>query len=255
MRAVYGRAVRRVLGHLAAQTPISQSSEDPAVLKARLRLVTVGVAAASLLRAQDIAHGVSDPSPYAADGILPEQIVALEGPALDALAERYETSLAAFESFNQSPTARHFFSIVGQPIAAKSVEIETAMRAFGDTEEEKYGIRWKAAYRRGIYYTAVIPELASTGGSMSEGSGPTPQIRYARYVSPRNGRSFDVTHVLQSACPRATGSCRVACGNQLAGDPDFGQTKYCQISFQCSGRPQRDVRVAEGGSLTLACTP
>jgi Domain of unknown function (DUF4124) len=255
MRAVYGRAVRRILGYLTTQTPISQSSANPAVLKRRLVLVTLGVDAASLLRAQDIAHNVGDPSPYAADGILPQQIAALEGPALDALAERYEASLAAFESFNESPITKHFYSIVGRPIAAKRAEIEIAMREFENTEEEKYGTRWKAAYRRGIYYTAVIPELASAGMSASEVSGPTPQIRYARYASPRNGRSFDVTYALQSACPRATGSCRVACGNQLAGDPDFGQTKYCQISFQCSGRPMQNVRVAEGGTVTLACAP
>lgn len=252
MRTVYADAVRSVLGHLAAQTPISQSSANPAVLKTRLTLVTLGVGATSLLHAQDLAHNVHDPSPYASDGILPEQIAAAEGRALDAIAARFEAALGAFQSFNESPATMHFFAIVAQPIAAKTAETETAMREFSAAEEQKYSARWKVAYRRGIYVVAVIPELANTGASAS---GPAPQIRSAHYVSPRNGRELDVTYVLQSACRRTSGSCNVACGNQLAGDPDFGQVKFCQISFQCSGRPAQEVRVSEGRTLTLACTP
>ena len=252
MRTVYADAVRSVLRHLAAQTPISQSSANSAVLKTRLTLVTLGVGAASLLHAQDLAHNVHDPSPYAADGILPEQIAAVEGPALDAIAARFEAALAAFQSFNELPATTHFFSIVGQPIAAKSTETETAMREFSAAEEERYAARWKVAYRRGIYVVAVIPELATAGASTS---GPAPQIRSAHYVSPRNGREFDVTYVLQSACRRTSGSCSAACGNQLAGDPDFGQVKYCQIAFQCSARPAQEVRVPEGRTVTLACAP
>lgn len=255
MRTVYADAVRSVLGHLAAQTPISQSSAGPALMQTRLTLVTLGVAAASLLHAQDMAHSLHDPSPYAADGILPEQIAAVEGPALDALAARFEAALAAFESFNAAPATRHFFSVVAQPIAAKTAEVETAMTEFGAAEEEKYGTRWKVAYRRGIYAVAVIPELAAAQASVAVASGPTPLIRSARYTSPRTGRSFDVTNVLQSACRRTSGSCTVACGNQLAGDPDFGQVKYCQISFQCSGRAPQTVSVTEGRTLTLACSP
>jgi hypothetical protein len=55
--------------------------------------------------------------------------------------------------------------------------------------------------------------------------------------------------------PQAAPSCSVACGNHSAGDPDFGHTKYCQISFQCDGHPMQQVRVSEGRSLTLACAP
>ncbi len=252
MRTVYADAVRSVLGHLAAQTPISQSSANPAVLNTRLTLVTLAVGAARLLHAQDMAHNVHDPSPYAADGILPEQIVAVEGRALDDIAARFEAALASFQSFNESSAATHFFSIVGEPIAAKTAETETAMREFSAAEEQRYAARWKVAYRRGIYVMAVIPELAGAGASPS---GPAPQIRSAHYVSPRNGREFDVTSVLQSACRRTSGSCNVACGNQLAGDPDFGQVKYCQISFQCSGRPTQELRVSEGRTITLACAP
>ncbi len=250
MRTVYASAVHSIVGHAATQTPISQSGANASVLKTRLTLVALGVEAANLLHAQDMAHNVSDPSPYAANGVLPEQIAAVEGPALDAIAAKYETALAAFESFSASPTTKRFYSIVGQPIATQSTQIAKAMSEFEDVEADKYVARWKAAYRRGIYVTAVIPGLA-----VPQGSGAAPQIRYARYASARNGRGFDVTYALQSGCPRLASSCRVACGNQLAGDPDFGFPKYCQISFQCDGRPLQSVRLSEGRNLTLACVP
>ena len=216
----------------------------------RLRLVTLATGAAGLFRAQDAAHNVHDPSPYAADGILPEQIAAVTGPGLDAIAARYETALVEFESFNASAPTRHFLSIVGRPVAARTAATEAAMKDFGDAELEKYGTRWKVAYRRGIYYVAVIP-----GSDLAGASGPAPQIRHASYVSPQTGRAFDVTHVLQSACPRGSDGCKVACGNQLAGDPDFGHVKYCRIAFQCDGHATQNVSVAEGRSVTLACAP
>ena len=253
MRTVYAGAVRSVLGHVATQTPILQSSANAAVLRTRLTLVTLAVDAANLLHAQDAAHNVNDPSPYAFDGILPKQITAVEGPALDDLAAKYETSLAAFGAFNDSPITRRFFAIVGQPIAAKAAEIDAATTKFSDVVTEKYGTRWKAAYRRGIYAVTVTPGTATVVSAGGRGSGPTPQIRSARYVSWRNGRSIDVTYALQSACPPMSGSCRIPCGNQLAGDPDFGQRKFCQISYQCPDRPMQDARVGEGGNLTLVC--
>jgi Domain of unknown function (DUF4124) len=247
MRAAYASAVRSVLGHVAAQTPISQSGANAAVMQMRRRLVALAVGAASLYRAQDEAHRVHDPSPYAADGLTPEQIVAVTGPGLDAIAARYGTALPEFESFNASPPIRLFRSIVGRPVAAKAVATETAMNDFGEAELEKFGARWKVAYRRGIYYVAVA------AGSGLAGSGTAPQIRHASYMSPRTGRAFDVTHVLQSACSRGSDGCKVACGNQLAGDPDFRRVKYCQIAFQCSGHPAQNVTLAEGRSVTLTC--
>lgn len=252
MRAVYASAVRSVLGHVAAQTPISQSGGSAAVTQMRLRMVGLATGAASLYRAQDAAHNVHDPSPYAADGIRPEQIVAVTGPGLDAIAARYETALVEFESFNASAPTRHFFSIVGRPVAAKTAATEGAMKDFSDAELAKYGTRWKVAYRRGVYYVAVTP--GADQGSTS-GLAPAPRIQHASYMSPRTGRAFDVTYVLQSACPRGSDSCKVACGNQLAGDPDFGHVKYCQIAFQCDGHRSQNVSIEEGRSVTLACAP
>ncbi|MBV8143766.1 MAG: hypothetical protein JO184_02075 [Gammaproteobacteria bacterium] len=252
MRAVYASAVRSVLGHVAAQTPISQSSAGTGLTNTRVRLVTLAFGAASLYRAQDMAHGVHDPVPYAADGILPVQITAVVAPGLDAIAARYQTALPEFESFDAAASTRLFFSSVERPVAAKMIATQAAMRDFGNAEFEKYGARWKAAYRRGVYYVAVVPGVDSES---SAGFGPTPQIRSASYVSSRGGRALDVTHVLQSACRSSTGACTVACGNQLAGDPDFGHVKYCQITFQCGNRAVQSVRETEGRTLTLACGP
>lgn len=252
MRAVYASAMRSVLSHAAAQTPISQPSASAGTTNKRLELVTLAFGASSLFRAQDVAHGVHDPAPYAADGILPQQIAAVAGAGLDAIAARYETALPEFESFNAAPPTRLFFSIVERPVATKTITTEAALRDFGNAEFEKYGTRWQVAYRRGIYYVAVVPgaDLETSGFS-----GATPQIRSASYVSSRGGHALDVTHVLQSACRSGSGGCKVACGNQLAGDPDFGHVKYCQIAFQCSDRPLQSVRLTEGRSLTLACAP
>jgi hypothetical protein len=250
MRAVYASSVRSVLGHMTSQTPISQSGVSPAMAQMRQRLIALATGAASLFRAQDVAHNAHDPLPYAADGILPEQIAAVAGPGLDAIAARYGTALGEFESFNSSSPTRHFFSVVDRPVAVQMAATEAAMKGFSDAELQKYGTRWKVAYQRGIYYVAVVP-----GPVLAGAAGPAPQILRASYGSPRVGRAFDVTRMLQGACPRGSDSCRVACGNQLAGDPDFGHVKSCQITFQCSGRPAQNLTMQEGRNLTLACAP
>jgi hypothetical protein len=249
MRAVYASAVRSVLGHVATQTPISQASDGTGPTNTRVRLVTLASGAASLYRAQDIAHGVHDPAPYAPDGIRSVQITAVAAPGLDAIATRYQSALPEFESFDAAAPTRLFFSSVERPVAAKMIATQAAMRDFGNAEFEKYGARWKVAYRRGVYYVAVVPGVEAEN---SAGFGPAPQIRSASYLSSR-GRALDVTHVLQSACRSGTGACKVACGNQLAGDPDFGHSKYCQINFQCGDRAVQSVRETEGRTLTLLC--
>jgi len=80
-----------------------------------------------------------------------------------------------------------------------------------------------------------------------------PDIRSATYASPRNGQSFDVTNQLESSCRANSGSCVLSCGNQLAGDPDFGTPKYCRIVYACPGGQAREVRMQEGERLTLSC--
>jgi hypothetical protein len=45
----------------------------------------------------------------------------------------------------------------------------------------------------------------------------------------------------------------VNCSNQLAGDPDFGQRKYCRISYHCNGGTSQEVRIEEGERRNLSC--
>ena len=93
-------------------------------------------------------------------------------------------------------------------------------------------------------------QTAPPGRSSRSGSGP--EIQNA-YVSPRNGRMLDVTGQLRSLCSTSTGACLVSCGNQLAGDPDFGQRKYCRVSYRCGGGTSQELRVQEGERLNLSC--
>jgi hypothetical protein len=68
-------------------------------------------------------------------------------------------------------------------------------------------------------------------------------IRSASYISPRNGRALDVTAQIRARCASTAGSCMVSCGNDLAGDPDLGQQKYCQISYQCADRRPQTLQL------------
>jgi hypothetical protein len=77
------------------------------------------------------------------------------------------------------------------------------------------------------------------------------EIQNGRYVSPRNGKALDVTARLQADCGRL--SCPVRCGNLLAGDPDFGQRKYCTITYRCGRAASQELRILEGESTTLSC--
>ena len=95
----------------------------------------------------------------------------------------------------------------------------------------------------------------SNRGSL--GNSPTApaaiEILNGRYLSPRNGKALDVTARLQADCQ--TLACPVRCGNQLAGDPDFGQRKYCTITYRCGRAASRELRILEGESTALSCGP
>ena len=89
----------------------------------------------------------------------------------------------------------------------------------------------------------------------SPGNSPTSpaaiQIQSGQYVSPRNGKALDVTARLQADC--GAQSCEVRCGNLLAGDPDFGQRKYCAITYRCGGAAPQELRILEGENTMLSC--
>jgi uncharacterized protein YecT (DUF1311 family) len=80
-----------------------------------------------------------------------------------------------------------------------------------------------------------------------------PKIQSAIYQSPRNGQFYSVTNQLKSLCTGEHESCVVTCGNQLAGDPDFGQVKYCRISYLCGATPVQEIQIQEGERTTLTC--
>lgn len=80
-----------------------------------------------------------------------------------------------------------------------------------------------------------------------------PVIVSAVYASPRNGRQFDVTQQLRDRCSSAAGTCMVSCGNQLAGDPDFGVPKQCEITYRCGDRITLSLRTREGQRVALSC--
>jgi hypothetical protein len=76
-------------------------------------------------------------------------------------------------------------------------------------------------------------------------------ILSAAYASARNGVSFNVTGQLRERC--VAGACNVLCGNQLAGDPDFGTGKSCNITYRCGGSPSQELRIREGERFVLSC--
>jgi uncharacterized membrane protein len=75
----------------------------------------------------------------------------------------------------------------------------------------------------------------------------------ATYSSWRNGHSREITSIIRAQCADSQGSCTVRCGNQLAGDPDFGQVKSCQIIYTCGASQTHTMKVQEGTDLQLRC--
>lgn len=80
-----------------------------------------------------------------------------------------------------------------------------------------------------------------------------PQIVRATYASPRNGRSFDVTTPVRFQCQEGVGGCLVVCNNDLAGDPDFGQGKNCEIHYRCADNRVQTLRISERRRELIRC--
>jgi hypothetical protein len=86
----------------------------------------------------------------------------------------------------------------------------------------------------GMAQVGLQPFAVAAGGAVAK-----PNIQIAIYASPRTGQSFDVTDQLKAACLATPGSCLVSCGNQLAGDPDFGTPKFCRIVYSAMPAARR----------------
>lgn len=102
-------------------------------------------------------------------------------------------------------------------------------------------------------------QISAPGSSASsaDASRPSttsgPNIQSAVYASP-HGQSFDVTAQLRAACAAAPSSCLISCGNQLAGDPDFGTPKFCRIVYTCWGQQAAVIQLPEGRRVALGCS-
>jgi hypothetical protein len=89
---------------------------------------------------------------------------------------------------------------------------------------------------------------------------PPPATRPARinigaatYSSPSSGRALEITRIIRAQCAGNEGPCSIRCGNQLAGDPDFGQVKSCQIIYTCGVSQTHTLKVQEVMTLQLRC--
>lgn len=100
----------------------------------------------------------------------------------------------------------------------------------------------------------VTPQATYATGPSRETHGElVPQIVSATYASPRSGRSFDVTTQLRSRCQAGVAGCVVICTNDLAGDPDFGQVKTCEIHYRCGENPAQTLLISERRRERIRC--
>jgi hypothetical protein len=80
-----------------------------------------------------------------------------------------------------------------------------------------------------------------------------PTIFYADYSNPGGDRSFNVTYQVKARCRDAQDGCVVHCGNELAGDPAFGQPKKCRFEYACGAGPRQSASVQEGQDIRVSC--
>jgi hypothetical protein len=80
-----------------------------------------------------------------------------------------------------------------------------------------------------------------------------PEILRASYSSPRNHQSYDFTAKVRADCAATGARCPISCGNQLAGDPDPGQRKVCELSFRCDSGTPSLIQGDEGTRFVVGC--
>ena len=93
--------------------------------------------------------------------------------------------------------------------------------------------------------TPSVPVAATTSDAID--------ILSAFYTSPQTGKALDVSNPVRLKCGGDIRQCFVQCGNQLAGDPDFGHPKQCAITYRCSGNQAQVAQLQEGQMLRLSC--
>jgi hypothetical protein len=91
----------------------------------------------------------------------------------------------------------------------------------------------------------AVPVAATNGGAID--------ILSAFYTSPQTGKALDVSNPVRLKCGGNIRQCLVQCGNQLAGDPDFGHAKQCAITYRCASTQAQVAQLQEGQTLQLSC--
>jgi hypothetical protein len=80
-----------------------------------------------------------------------------------------------------------------------------------------------------------------------------PYVVSATYESPRGIGHRDVTEQVRSQCQSAERGCIIDCNNNLAGDPDFGYVKSCNIEYKCASGATRTLEAIEMEPTRLTC--
>jgi hypothetical protein len=132
----------QALESLMAQEPIAPEEPGDAVLKRREQLLSLGIESRIAADGGETPRGTSSPG----SSTMLQNTARREGTALDALFSEYGASLAAFTVFNQSTTARHFFTAVEPALRVSMAQSSIAAGVFADAELTNYGSRWEAFY-------------------------------------------------------------------------------------------------------------
>jgi hypothetical protein len=138
------------LSSVLAQEPQAETEPSDKELRQRRQLLYL------TLEYRITSEGGAPPSPELQPGskTVVENAVRREGAALDALFAEYETSLPSFQSFTDSPTAKHFFTAVEPALRTKLVLSSTATTDFAEQEFDKYFQRWRAYYGPAVMVTS-----------------------------------------------------------------------------------------------------
>jgi hypothetical protein len=100
---------------------------------------------------------------------------------------------------------------------------------------------------------AGTPAADATPQRLIDGASGNLEIVGGVYWSPRNHRSFDLGPALKARCGTARATCAISCGSELAGDPDPGQSKNCDIEYRCGDGSAQTVEMQEGHIRQLVC--
>jgi hypothetical protein len=144
---------------LMAQEPITSAEPSDSVLKRREQLLALGID--SKLPGLGGANALDPANPGSAAMI--ENVARREETALDILFSEYQASLASFAAFNESSTAKHFFSAADPALRMGKAQESIAVSEFANTELTNYGPRWEAFYGPPVRASGRVTTVARAG--------------------------------------------------------------------------------------------